>query len=136
MALPDPNKVWALFMSDPLDFILMFAAVIVVVAGFSWWLRGHIIKERLAAKDEQINLAKAQRDELAAKVGDGERKLSEIKGQISAKASASDISAAVTSAEGLFRDARIIIEVMGVTLSSIDTRYGGTPVLPSPRHKG
>jgi ABC-type antimicrobial peptide transport system permease subunit len=35
MAAPDLNRAWALFMSDPTDFISMFAAVVVVVALFT-----------------------------------------------------------------------------------------------------
>ena len=48
MTSPDPNNAWALFMSDPTDFIAMFAALAVAVAGFTWYLRDFIGKERIA----------------------------------------------------------------------------------------
>jgi len=35
----DPDGAWALFMSDPLDFIAMFVGVALTVWGFAWWLR-------------------------------------------------------------------------------------------------
>jgi hypothetical protein len=57
MVLPDPNKAWALFMSDPVDFILMFAAVVAGVAIFTWFVRGHIDKERIATLEERRKLA-------------------------------------------------------------------------------
>jgi hypothetical protein len=54
MPTPDPNKAWMLFMSDPVTFILIFAAVVLAVGGFVWWFRGHIGKERIAASKERI----------------------------------------------------------------------------------
>jgi hypothetical protein len=54
---PDWNKLWALFMSDPVDFLAFFGVAIVAVAIFAWWLRGHIGKERIAALEERLRLA-------------------------------------------------------------------------------
>ena len=56
--MPDPNKAWTLFMSDPVTFILIFAAVVVVAGGFAWWLRGYIGKERIDALNERLTLAR------------------------------------------------------------------------------
>jgi predicted Zn-dependent protease len=62
MTSPDPNKAWALFMSDPADFIAMFAAVAVAVAAFTWWLRHFIGKERIATLEERLKLSKEKYD--------------------------------------------------------------------------
>jgi biopolymer transport protein ExbB/TolQ len=49
----DPHKAWELFTSDPPDFLVMFAIVIVLVGGFVWWLRGHLTKVRIAMLNER-----------------------------------------------------------------------------------
>jgi hypothetical protein len=41
-------------MSDPAYFVAIFAIVIVAVAGFTWWLRHFIGKERIASLKERI----------------------------------------------------------------------------------
>jgi hypothetical protein len=57
MTAPSPAGVWLLFMSDPLDFILIIATVIVPVVALVWWLRGHLAKERIATLQERLRLA-------------------------------------------------------------------------------
>ena len=56
----DPQKAWALFMSDPPDFLVMFFIVIVAVAGFVWWLRGFLVKEKIATNDQRMRLAREE----------------------------------------------------------------------------
>jgi hypothetical protein len=68
MATIDPIKAWALFMSDPGDFIVMFAAVIVAVAVFTWWFRGFIHNERMALSVERAEKAREDAKELAQKL--------------------------------------------------------------------
>jgi cell division protein FtsB len=53
-------------MSDPVSFISLFAIVIVAVAGFTWWLRHFIGKERIAALEERLRLAKDKYDAATA----------------------------------------------------------------------
>jgi hypothetical protein len=62
MALLDPNRAWALFMSDPADFIAMFAAVAVPAFGCAWWLRHFIGKERISTLEERLRFAKDKYD--------------------------------------------------------------------------
>jgi hypothetical protein len=37
----DPDRAWALFMSDPLDFIAMFVGIALTVVGFACYLRSY-----------------------------------------------------------------------------------------------
>ena len=62
MTSPDPNSAWALFMSDPVTFISVVAVVAFAVAGFTWWLRHFIGKERVAILEERLKLAKDNYD--------------------------------------------------------------------------
>jgi hypothetical protein len=57
MATPNPTAAWALFTSDPIDFITMFVLVIGAVATFTWWLRGFLHKERIALSSERLESA-------------------------------------------------------------------------------
>jgi hypothetical protein len=50
LKMVDPHKAWALFMSDPVDFIVMFAAVAVA----SWALCSFIRKERVDTLKERV----------------------------------------------------------------------------------
>jgi hypothetical protein len=52
-----------LFMSDPVDFILMFVAVAVIVGGGIWFLRSQINKGQIATLKERVNLAKEEQVE-------------------------------------------------------------------------
>src|SRR5260221_14617282 len=54
------DKMWALFMSDPVTFITIFGVVVASVSGFVWWFRGHMGKKRLEARDERLQLARDQ----------------------------------------------------------------------------
>ena len=56
MLEPDKEKIWTLFMSDPVTFI----AAIVAVAVFIWWLRGFLEKKHRDAVDAQRALARDQ----------------------------------------------------------------------------
>lgn len=49
----DPTKAWALFMSDPVNFLLIMA----IVASAAWFIRGFMGKERIAALKERLELA-------------------------------------------------------------------------------
>jgi hypothetical protein len=69
MTSPDLGRAWALFMSDPTDFVAMFATVIVAVAVLTWWLRHFIGKERIATLEERCgegSVARA-RDQAASR---------------------------------------------------------------------
>jgi hypothetical protein len=75
MTLPDLNRVWALFMSDPVYFLAMFATMGSAVGGSVWWLRHFIEKERIAALEgriftleERLQLSKDKHDISTAEV--------------------------------------------------------------------
>jgi hypothetical protein len=70
-------KIWALIVSDPVDTIWAIAIVIGLrlaimgaLAAFSWWYRGFLDKNKIAAVEAQLRLAndkeKALREELEA----------------------------------------------------------------------
>lgn len=73
-------------MSDPVTFILIFAAAIVVVAGFAWWLRGYWAKEKMAGLEQRLQLARdqyaavnSQLTDVKAQVADQEKVIAELK---------------------------------------------------------
>jgi hypothetical protein len=80
MAMLDPNKAWSLFMTDPVDFLIVAGAVIAFFGGGAWWLRGHWTSERIAALEERLRLAqdgqttvKKDVERLQAQVGEQPR---------------------------------------------------------------
>jgi hypothetical protein len=75
MTLPDLNKVWALFMSDPVYFLTMLAIIGSAVGSSAWWLRHFIGKERIATLEgriatleERLQLSKDKHDISTAEV--------------------------------------------------------------------
>jgi hypothetical protein len=68
MSVPDPHRAWMLFMSDPVDFILMFVAVAVIVGGGIWFLRSQINKGQIATLKGRVNLAKEEQEGLEKQV--------------------------------------------------------------------
>jgi hypothetical protein len=59
----DLHKAWALFMSDPVDFILMFVIVAGAVGGSAWWLRSFIAEERIATGEATLKEKTATSEE-------------------------------------------------------------------------
>jgi len=115
-------------MSDPADFLAMFAAVIGTVAWFAWWLRGHIGNERISIKDEQVALARSQRDDLAAKLTEAQTTLSILRDQVAVGANQATITATATSTSAIFKDIQVISDNMGYTLGpSAGAVYSDTP---------
>ena len=106
----DPNKAWTLFMSDPADFVLMFAAVAAAAFWFAWWLRSHIVKERL-------ELLRSQRDDLDKKLKAADSSLATLRTQISNKGGDTELLTATYSARAIFGDMQIISDNMRVTLT-------------------
>ena len=45
---------------------VIYASIVAaaVISGFAWWLRGHISKERIAALEERLRLAKEDQERL------------------------------------------------------------------------
>jgi hypothetical protein len=71
----DTHKALALFLSDPMDFILIFAAVVAAVAIFVWWLRGHMGSKSVDALEERFDLAHDQH-------GIVERQIAQLKAKV------------------------------------------------------
>ena len=65
---PDPYKAWALFTSDPPDFIVMFGVVIVAVAVFVWWFRGYLAKEHITTMAARLELAHDRQEAVTAEI--------------------------------------------------------------------
>jgi hypothetical protein len=68
----DPNKLWALFVSDPITFLLCFGGVALASGAFVWW----ITRQRIATLEERLRLAadkqtvvNAQVEKLTAEAG-------------------------------------------------------------------
>jgi hypothetical protein len=57
MTSPDPNRIWALFMSDPVTFISVVVAVAFAVFWFTWFVRHFMGKERIAILEERERIA-------------------------------------------------------------------------------
>jgi septal ring factor EnvC (AmiA/AmiB activator) len=112
------KKALELYMSTP-ELIAASVVIVIAVFAFSWWLRGHIVRERIAAKDQQLNLARSQRDDLDAKLAEGKTKITQLESQIAAKASTVELSANVGSTAALFGDMQIISDNMRVTLGPV-----------------
>jgi chromosome segregation ATPase len=74
--MPDPTKVWTLFMSDPVTFIVTFFGVAVLAGGFVLWL----LKERVENNKQQVDSLRQQldtRDERLRLASEKERALTE-----------------------------------------------------------
>jgi uncharacterized coiled-coil protein SlyX len=139
MPMPDANKAWALFMSDPVTFILIFSSVIAAIGVFVWWLRGHISKERIAALEERLRLAQ---DKYATVSGDITRLEATVARQDNMIAALSAVAATATRerVEELARSNTAIKSELsklttstadlGTTLTIIGGHYGvsGSPV--------
>jgi hypothetical protein len=55
---------------------LMSGFIVVAVAGFVWWLRGYILKERIAALEERLRLGKEDQERLTNEIGSLRQKVS------------------------------------------------------------
>jgi hypothetical protein len=101
MDWPAWKKAFEFYVSAP----ELWAASIVAgiaIAAFTWWLRSHIIKERL-------ELLRSQLDDLNAKLAEGRARLLELEKQIAAGASRTALSADVISAAKFFGDVQITV---------------------------
>jgi hypothetical protein len=100
-------KAFELYVSAP---ELLAASIVagIAICAFTWWLRNHIIKERL-------ELLRSQRDDLNAKLAEGNAKLLELEKQIAAEANRTALTADVISTAKLLyanhhqQDGRYII---------------------------
>jgi hypothetical protein len=106
MKSPDPAAIWALFQSDPPNFILMFVAVIVFFGGGAWWLRGFIHKEKEKTFDHRLKLAQENQQSLTSKLDAAGAKILELQAQISAGAQRKELTATVKSSVDLFADVK------------------------------
>jgi hypothetical protein len=77
------QRAWALFTSDPVTFITIFAIVVAGVAGFVWRFRGHIDKERLDARDERLQLASEKEKVLSEKLETAKRENQQLTERLS-----------------------------------------------------
>jgi len=121
MAAIDPNKAWALFMSDPADFILMFAATIGAVAWFVWWFRGFIHKERMLLSDDRVEKAQAEAKQISEKLAETERGNAELVRQIEISATPATLLANAASTSVMLGELRIVSDNLRTTLT-----FGGT----------
>jgi hypothetical protein len=104
-----------LFVTYP---VLLIATFLVGCAafGFAWWLRGHIVKERL-------ELLGSQRDDFNNKLQAAEGKLTTLQKQIDQKVSTVDVLATASSTSSLLHEMRIISTDMGTTLTLLSGRF-------------
>jgi hypothetical protein len=126
MALPTPQTAWTLFMSDPVDFVLMFAAVIVVVAVFIWWLRGFIGKERIAALEERLRLAADEQKPLTRQIETLTAQVSSLTTQIEQSAPLPQLAMATAGVTGTIGKLSEANTTLGSTLTMT-----GVPAGPS-----
>ncbi len=148
MTLIELNRVWTLFVSDPVAFILMFAdrvrmpfasdpvvstllcaTVVVAVAWLTWWLSrwqsSRVHKRQMAAKDGeisvksvQVQLALSQRDEVDARLTDAQASNSKLQRQIQTIVNGTEILAIAKSTQTFLNEMKIAIDKVGVTLGS------------------
>jgi hypothetical protein len=117
MAIVDPNRAWALFMSDPIDFILMFAVVIAAVAFFVWWFRGFIHKERMALSNDRVQKAQGEVEQISKKLTEVEGRNAELVRQIQSQAPQAVLIANATSTSTGISELRIITNALHGTLT-------------------
>jgi hypothetical protein len=143
----DPHKAWELFTSDPPDFLVMFALVIVAVAIFVWWFRGYLVKERIATNEQRLALArekqeavtkqievlKPQLEEARSQLGKATAALIDVKSKpaavsnaISQLKEAQSNSTQASTTVGMFSEAN---EALGATLASSVTGPRDTPLV-------
>jgi len=78
----NPHKAWELFTSDPPDFLVMFALVIVAVAIFVWWFRGYLVKERIATNEQRLALAREEQEAVTKQIEVLRPQLEEARSQL------------------------------------------------------
>jgi chromosome segregation ATPase len=79
----DPQKAWGLFASDPADFLVMFAIVILAVAWFVWWFRGYLVKERIETNEQRLALAREEQAAVTKQIEVLKPQLEEARSQLS-----------------------------------------------------
>ena len=144
----DLNRAWTLFVSDPVAFILMFAArsrtlfvsdpvvftllyaaVVVAVAWFTWWLSrwlsSRVYKRQIAAKDGEIaaksariQLALSQRDEVDARLTDDQASNFKLQRQIGTNVNGTELLATAKSTQALLDEMKNATDNIGITLES------------------
>lgn len=82
--MPDLNKVRTLFMSDPATFICLFGALVIAVAGFVWWFRGYLDKERLETANLRLELARDQEKFSTTQLETAKSEIQELRGRLNA----------------------------------------------------
>jgi len=78
----DPHKARELFTIDPPNFLAMFLVVIVAVAAFVWWLRGYLVKERIATNEQRLALAREEQGALTKQIEVLKPQLEEARSQL------------------------------------------------------
>jgi hypothetical protein len=116
MAAIDPNTAWALFMSDPLDFVLMFAGVIVAVAWFVWWFRGYLDKERIATAEARLELARDEQKPLTRQIDTLTAQVVGLTKQIEQNVSLTQLAVATAGVTGTVKELTEANTVLGGTL--------------------
>jgi len=126
LKMVDLHKAWALFMSDPVDFILMF----VIVAGAAWALRSFIgkervdtLKERVASLEDHLKFIREKYDNSQAEVQkltlDTRQLENDVDGLVAAMKSASQTTP--VSVLSQLTAVRARSDLMTETVSSLST---------------
>jgi hypothetical protein len=116
MPLPTPSGVWALFMSDAPDFILMFGIVAGAVFWFAWWLRSYIGRERIAALEERLRLAADEQKPLTRQIDTLTMQIGDLTNQITQSATLPQIAVTTAVVTGTVKELTHANTVLGDTL--------------------
>jgi len=119
-------------MSDPADFIAMFAIVIASVFWFTWWLRNFVGKERIAALQERLRLAKDKSDAAAAEIKRLTTVAASLESQIAKLQSALPAPALQQQLNSL-RDTSASIRKSATKLSTANNALGAALWVPDER---
>jgi hypothetical protein len=135
MTSPDPDRAWALFMSDPADFIAMFAVVAGTAFGCAWWLRHFIGKERIATLEERLKFAKDKYDTSTAEVQRLNTYASRLDSDV-AKLLGSPLPGSRLQVDAVVRSSALVAKTV-TSLSTANNELGvalsaGSPELGSP----
>src|SRR5262245_25147977 len=132
MTSPDLGRAWALFVSDPADFIAMFAIVIASVFGFTWWLRNFVGKERKAALEKRLQIAKDKPDTATSEIKRLTTVAASLESQIATLQSALPAPALQQQLNPL-RDASASIRKSATKLSTANNALGAALWVPDER---
>jgi len=140
MEMPDFQKAWDIFLSsaqtflanlrtlffaDPADVSAALGVVVLVVALFTWaWCRRPYRRRiaaadrEIAARNERIQLALAQRDDVDAKLTEAAASLSALQRQIEAQAGRAEVTAAAEATGAILHEMKVVSDKLGLTLSA------------------